>query len=133
MDFFILPLSFPSTVFFYLYLFVNYGWFHFFNNGSVLSSYNSQKVFSVFVCLLSHFSMQLFFLRFFFLSQIQSGSTLSLYSHLTGCSHAYFLFPCHHFCFLSLGIPILFLFNLFCSSMGSSLLLLVELCILVFL
>ena len=63
------------------------------NNGSVSSSCNTLKVFPV--TLLSYF--------YFFLV------ALSMCSHLPDCSLAYFISTCYHFCFLSLGIPVLFL------------------------
>ena len=65
--------------------------------------------------------MPLLFFDRIFPQQFWFGGSLSLCSHLSGCSLAYFLSPCYHFCFMSLKVPInFFIYSvlLFCGFLS---------------
>ena len=90
------------------------------------SSSNTLKVFSVFIFLSLVSFLCPSFLSVFFLCKFRFDGNLSLCSHLPNCTLIHFFSPCYHFCFLSLGVFFSSL-TLFCTSMGSSLLLIGKL------
>ena len=79
------------------------------------SSCNTLMVFSFFIILSSVIFLCNSFFSIFFLQRFWFGGTLSLCSHFPNYSLAYFLSPCYHFCFLSLGCFCPFL-HLLCST-----------------
>ena len=105
--FLIHPLSFPLFSLIFSVSILLIGVEHLlYNNCFVSSSCNTLKVFSIFVCLLSYSSMPLFFYHLFSPAGFGLGAHSCILTFLVAPSPT--SSSCYNFCFLALGVPVLF-------------------------